>query len=98
MQRIDGYDRCLLARRSRSLGIGHRPGIAQPEDIGIAIVLQRELIDIDIAAFGREWAFRNETGGFLRGNDMDHVELAGDFTLFRPEGRSLVAAIHRDQV
>jgi hypothetical protein len=49
------------------LGIGGGSGIAQPENIGIAHMLQGNLIDFDIARLIGKRAFLEENRRLLRG-------------------------------
>src|SRR5271163_3945393 len=67
---------CL--NRGRRLGVGGAHRIAETVDVGIALVAQRLLINLDPAGMASEWARSDEVGRALGRNDVQHVELAFD--------------------
>src|SRR5271168_196453 len=77
-QEIFRDDRRLLANRGRRLGVGGAHRIAETVDVGIALVAQRLLINLDPAGLVSEWARSDEVGRALGRNDVQHVELAFD--------------------
>ena len=76
--------------------------IAEREDIGIATVTQRCLVDIDEPGCGGERARPDEIGRGLRRHDMDHVELffdpRDDVAAFLFKCRNFGRAIDRNQL
>ena len=60
-------------------------------------MLQRHLIDLDIACLVRQQTVRNDTRRDLGRGHMDHVERARHFARLFAEGRGLCRAVDRDQ-
>src|SRR3546814_2305751 len=92
-QRIDRNDRRLLARGGHGLGIGCGTGIADTEDIRVAHMLERELVDIDEASVSvGKLTVGDELRLDLRRHGMEHVEFDSFLTDRGLEDRLLAGA------